>query len=106
MSLKTSRFSYYLELKDYKWKNKRKEILLRDKNTCQRCGKHNNLQVHHIQYDYTLKAWEYKNEWLITLCSVCHEKETKDMKSLRDIIKDMLLSGFFSEEIKNRLKVK
>ncbi len=61
------------------WKEKREEILNRDK-ACVICKSPENLQVHHRQYHY-LKAeerfknpWEYSNSLLITLCESCHRR--------------------------------
>lgn len=47
------------------------EIKLRDKNTCQKCGKMDDLDVHHIDGDRLNN--NPKN--LITLCKKCHRKE-------------------------------
>lgn len=49
----------------------KREIKLRDKNTCQKCGKMNDLDVHHIDGDRLNN--NPKN--LITLCKKCHRKE-------------------------------
>lgn len=67
---------YYKSLQDNKWKVKRQEILKRDNYKCTVCGSAKDLAVHH-QYYYSnkfLKAWEYPNDCLITVCSECHEK--------------------------------
>ncbi len=56
------------------WKRRREEILLRDKYLCTDCQSPNNLQVHHKKYYGKLKAWEYPDKYLITLCRTCHEK--------------------------------
>lgn len=65
---------YYAELQDIRWLNKRKEILELDEYMCRNCGNTNNLQVHHKTYIDGLKAWEYSNNDLITLCSKCHKQ--------------------------------
>lgn len=61
------------------WKNKRLIIMNRDNNNCRNCGCSNDLQVHHKQYhkrhkdgDFK-KPWEYKENYLITLCKACHQ---------------------------------
>lgn len=62
------------------WKEKRKEILLRDKNKCIICGEVANLEVHHRQYVYKKAMrkfnlpWDYPNHVLITLCRECHSQ--------------------------------
>lgn len=73
-----SQKSYGELLKRPEWFRKRDEILTRDNHTCINCGSTNILQVHHKQY-HTFqetgnfkKPWEYKEKYLITLCSKCH----------------------------------
>ena len=40
------------------------------------CNTEKTLNVHHIIYmDHIKNAWEYENEYLITLCNECHEVE-------------------------------
>lgn len=65
---------YYNELLDVRWFNKRKEILKLDEYMCRNCGNTNDLQVHHKTYIDGLKAWEYSNNDLITLCRKCHKR--------------------------------
>ncbi len=64
-------------LKMPEWDEKRKIILKRDNWTCQICNTTNTeMHVHHLWYeDHRPAPWEYENDALITLCSVCHEKE-------------------------------
>lgn len=70
--------STYSELlKDPKWQLKKSEILIRDNGVCRFCGSSDRiLHVHHIQYIQNRKPWEYESKYLITLCDLCHEKET------------------------------
>lgn len=42
---------------------------------CNRCGKSEQLQVHHIRYFPERKIWEYGDEHLELLCEGCHLKE-------------------------------
>lgn len=71
--------SYTEKLSDLRWKRKREKILERDNYTCQYCGSHNNLQVHHKYYmkypngNY-VDPWDYPDDKLITLCESCHNK--------------------------------
>ena len=82
-SLKTN---YSRLLKNPEWFKKRKQIITRDQNQCQNCGSTINLVVHHRQYHIIKKGnnfrlpWEYNNNHLITLCSVCHTKGHKNYK--------------------------
>ena len=62
-------------LKENKWKHKAKEIRARDGNKCTICGAKGRLQVHHLYYVDGNMPWEYPNEAMVTLCSVCHRKE-------------------------------
>lgn len=62
------------ENKDWRgtnWRKIRLQVIERDKYTCQKCGRKERLQVHHIipwrdTYDNSLKN-------LITLCIYCHQ---------------------------------
>ena len=66
---------YNEQLQTEEWKEKRKEILKRDNNQCQRCFKRTKqLHVHHKIYKRGCFAWEYDNKHLLTLCSFCHEE--------------------------------
>lgn len=51
------------------WEETKKKILKRDKYKCIRCGKHKNLNVHHLSY---ANLGAEKDEDLITFCSYCH----------------------------------
>jgi 5-methylcytosine-specific restriction endonuclease McrA len=66
--------NYQDQLRSPEWKKRRKEILNRDNYTCLIC--HNNcgkLHVHHSDYTNGLWAWEYTDEYLLTVCEDCHE---------------------------------
>lgn len=68
------------------WINKRKKILLRDKNRCRSCGNSKGLHVHHRQYHISKRTgefklpWEYLDKYLITLCENCHYSGHKRIK--------------------------
>jgi 5-methylcytosine-specific restriction endonuclease McrA len=51
----------------------KKEVLKRDNYTCQKCGSHEHLQVHHINNfkDFKEQRTELNNG--VTLCKNCHE---------------------------------
>jgi len=44
----------------------REVVLLRDKNTCQKCGSHKELEMAHLKYP----DWNLND--LVTLCGPCH----------------------------------
>lgn len=75
--------TYEQQLLRPEWQHKRLEILRRDNYTCQFCGETDTrLNVHHLVYLPNCKAWEYDNEYLLTLCEEpCHLDEEK-MKEL------------------------
>jgi uncharacterized protein (UPF0248 family) len=63
-----------------KWKEKRKEILTRDRHQCVNCKSDKDLQVHHRQYHFVVSQnkfrlpWDYPDHLLITLCESCHSR--------------------------------
>lgn len=63
------------------WKRRAQQIKRRDQFTCTACNSTNSLHVHHLLYQPGLHVWEYPGEYLVTLCSKCHEKahEGKDI---------------------------
>jgi 5-methylcytosine-specific restriction endonuclease McrA len=72
-------------LKDYRWQNKRIEILMRDGYRCRNCKTQYTLQVHHRQYHLDksggkVMPWEYSHKYLITLCDGCHSDGHKHYK--------------------------
>lgn len=64
--------NYSKQLLNKEWKLKRLEIIERDNNECQVCMSNDKLEVHHKKYLPNIKAWEYENKYLITLCKSCH----------------------------------
>jgi hypothetical protein len=66
---------YKQQLASPQWKARRLDILERDSHKCRFCGSKTNLQVHHLEYENLLSAWEYSDERLITLCGMCHKKQ-------------------------------
>jgi len=63
--------SYRGYLQSKSWKDKRREILIRDRWRCVRCPKKTKLQVHHRWYE-TLGAESLRS--LETLCEGCHKR--------------------------------
>jgi hypothetical protein len=88
--------SYSDKLKDPRWQKKRLEILSRDRFACQYCDDETNtLHVHHKYYNYTKEPWEYNPEFLITLCSDCHESEELQLKQYSALMIDTLRKSKF-----------
>lgn len=71
---------YKEQLQQPEWHKKAALIKLRDNNCCTKCGSYSYLHVHHTYYKHGLLAWEYPDEALTTLCSVCHEELHKKEK--------------------------
>lgn len=65
-------------LNSEEWRNKRTEIIARDK-VCKNCGTNQRLQVHHRQYHWDTESddfvapWQYAEHLLVTLCESCHK---------------------------------
>jgi 5-methylcytosine-specific restriction endonuclease McrA len=98
-------------LQDDRWKRKSLKIRNRDFHTCQHCGiKGVELHVHHKRYYPGKKPWEIEDEYLITLCYSCHEKEHKG-KSLSSFVvknkqkQDKLDRKRKRREKKNKIKL-
>ena len=70
------------DLERYEWKIKRLQILNRDQHKCKICNSNKNLNIHHMLYFPKKIAWEYENQYLITLCENCHTNEHESGKAL------------------------
>jgi len=93
---------YKEKLTTKEWIDRRREILVRDLFTCQKCGHRSQRNhVHHVVYIFGREPWNYPDEYLLTLCYNCHYQEHKDEKQLGEIINNMKLSGLFCNEIKS-----
>lgn len=69
--------TYQEQLKSPLWQRKRLEMFQRDNFTCVCCGNSKlQLHLHHGVYIKGLKAWEYDDKYLHTLCDVCHDTTT------------------------------
>lgn len=69
--------AYEEQLKTSEWQYVRQRVMERDRFRCQECKTERNLQVHHKYYTKGLKAWEYNDSALVTLCDKCHKFEHK-----------------------------
>ncbi len=65
--------TYEEQLRDPRWMAVREKVINYDGHTCRYCGSHEDLQVHHMRYEYGKMAWEYPMDVLLTLCRRCHE---------------------------------
>lgn len=66
--------TYSQQLSLPQWQKKRLKIFERDGFACCYCGnKEDALHVHHKEYKYGKKAWEYPDENFLTLCVHCHD---------------------------------
>lgn len=65
---------YHKQLKTKEWKDYRKLVFSSRGKVCEMCGVNTNLQVHHPQYVFGRKAWEYPISEVVVLCRKCHEK--------------------------------
>lgn len=78
IEIRTKFINYKEYIKSEEWKNKRKEVLKRDKFKCRLCsakGSEYNLHVHHNSYN---NLGNEPLEDLITLCKSCHEKHHRE----------------------------
>lgn len=93
-------------LKSPEWQKKRLEIFSRDNWTCQCCkSKSKQLQAHHIYYERGLKAWEYDNEVIVTLCDDCHNNIHGQINKISGLISFyFLVRGIDFLTIEEKLK--
>lgn len=75
---KKKTLTYQQQLKDERWKKKRDKIIKLFKGKCCLCGKTEELNVHHLEYRSSKKAWEYPNSCFVVLCKDCHTKVHSD----------------------------
>lgn len=108
--------TYQQQLDDVRWFARRDQILERDDYCCQDClrGRHRlspyiKLEVHHREYFDGFMAWEYSDEYLVTLCDQCHKRVhglAEDPRSERE--KPVFiygLRGFKSHPVKHIMEV-
>jgi hypothetical protein len=87
--------TYKEKLLDPRWQKKRLEVLNRDNFRCQHCHHTDKtLHVHHLCYRDDFEPWEYSEEYLLTLCVDCHEKEGVDKKADDVLIKELFSIRF------------
>lgn len=95
--------AYETYLKRGEWQKRRLHIFERDNFKCQcsTCKSPNsNLEVHHIEYlSFDLKPWEYPDDMLITLCNICHSKETKRFHHEEKLLTAFKMKGLLVGDI-------
>jgi len=95
--------NYNSQLKDKRWQIKKGGILLRDNYTCQnrKCTTPTNpLEVHHVMYlGYDLKAWDYPDDMLLTLCDTCHAAESWRPILERHLATTLKMKGFLMSDL-------
>lgn len=70
----------YLEyLGSLQWHAKREAALKRSGYTCENCGAHKNLEVHHRHYD---TLFNERPEDLRVLCTACHPKADEERRRI------------------------
>lgn len=90
---------YSKKLLDPRWQKKRLEVLDRDNFQCQFCTtKTETLHVHHRKYFHGRDPWDIDSKWLVTLCSGCHELESKQQQ--RELI-DVFLKAIKVRSLSN-----
>lgn len=100
MDFKKYFMKYVSKLKDPRWQKKRLDILNRDKFKCQVCyNGENTLHVHHRIYIRGKEPWEVADEYLVTLCEVCHRYETEEMPDAIVELNEAVKGKFFAYEI-------
>lgn len=66
--------SYQEQIKDPRWRSRRRQIIKRDRFRCVDCSAIAKLQVHHICYVDRRAPWDYPDLLLVTLCERCHQR--------------------------------
>ena len=77
------------------WQLRRLQILKRDNFTCCNCKTDlAQLHIHHKQYDSRLKYWQYPDNYFVTLCPSCHDKEHKGKSTSDFYIKEGRIKAY------------
>ena len=100
--------NYIEQLQTPEWKAKAEQVKQRDEHECQICGNWKSLHVHHVVYESELLAWEYPDNYYITLCETCHLYEHSIIDNIKHMpeIKEMLLAGMMGIDIFKKFKSK
>lgn len=100
--------NYLEQLQTPEWKARAEQVKQRDGYKCQICGKNYILNAHHVLYEPDLLAWEYPDNYLITLCDTCHLYEHSIIDNIKHLeeVKELLLSGMMGIDIYRKFKSK
>ena len=91
---------YSAQLKSPLWQKKRLKVMERDNWKCQKCGSTViTLNVHHIDYIPGIKAFEYPDDMLQTLCENCHAAEKQRPKWETDLLTSLKMNGFLAYDV-------
>lgn len=96
---------YIDQLNTFDWKLKSYQIKKRDGFKCQICGSNKKLHAHHVVYEPDLMAWQYPDNYYVTLCETCHLYEHSIIDNKPEL-KEMLLSGMMGIDIYRKFKNK
>lgn len=93
--------TYSEKLRDPRWQKKRLYALDDANWTCQECkSKDITLNVHHLYYISGRDPWDYEDTALLTLCELCHKRETFAMKpALQKLDHQFQRLGFLSGDV-------
>jgi len=98
-----SKKTYSELLTSPKWQKKRLLVLNRDNFTCQYCGDgETELHIHHTKYEKGKNAIEISEQYLLTLCRICHYNVT----FLTSDIECFLYYKYIHSEIDQKEKIK
>jgi len=97
--------TYYEKLKDPRWQRKRLEVFERDNFTCTSCNcAKDELQLHHLRYCKG-QPWDISNEYLTTLCKICHKKHEEMLEKIKEHLAVIQSCSFeHLEEVENLLE--
>lgn len=65
---------YADQLNTPEWKAFRQFIFIVRGKQCEKCGRRDRLQIHHLRYITGRRAWEYLPFDVLVLCDACHKK--------------------------------
>lgn len=91
---------YTDQLRMPRWQQRRLRIFERDGFACAQCGNtESELQVHHKDYFPGVKAWEYPDNDLTTLCKKCHSKENERESHEKYLLQSLKTNGFSAFQV-------
>lgn len=77
--------TYQEQLQCPEWKERARQIKVRDNYICQICGiPTDKPEAHHIAYIPGRMAWDHPDNFMICVCPVCHKEEESRLASMRE----------------------